>query len=117
MLAIDQTRSTGRQLFDTAVDGGARALGVARPTESARSGLVAGTPADIVTLNATHPSLAGRERDALLDSWLFTGGANVVDCVWVRGRQVVAGGRHEARDDVAARYRGVIAGILESRPT
>ena len=27
VLAIDQTRSTGRQLFETAVDGGARALG------------------------------------------------------------------------------------------
>ena len=114
VLAIDQTRSTGRQLFEIAVDGGARALGVARATESARSGLVAGTPADIVTLNATHPSLAGRERDALLDSWLFTGGAKAVDCVWVRGRQVVAGGRHDARDDIAARYRRVIANILES---
>jgi formiminoglutamate deiminase len=113
VLAIDPTRSTGRQLFELAVAGGARALGIAS-SPSTSAGLLAGAPADIVTLNATHPSLAGRERDALLDSWLFTGGAKAVDGVWVRGCQVVAAGRHHARDDVAARYRRVLKTMLES---
>jgi formiminoglutamate deiminase len=115
VLAVDVTRSTGRQLFDAAVAGGARALGgVPRFSAAASHGLAEGTAADIVTLNVEHPALCGRERDALIDSWVFTGGRDAVDCVWVRGRQVVSGGRHRARDEIAARYRRVIADVLEA---
>jgi formiminoglutamate deiminase len=116
VLAIDPSRSTGRQLFDAAVAGGARALGVAAAVLSTPlpHGLVEGAAADVVTLDVEHAALGGRERDALLDSWVFTGGRDAVDCVWVRGRKVVSGGRHGARHDVAARYRRVIRDVLES---
>ena len=83
--------STGRTLFDGALAGGAQAL--AQPVE----GLQAGARADIVTLDTTHPSLAGRRRDAVLDGWIFAAGAGAVACVWAGGNKVVEGGRHHLR--------------------
>jgi formiminoglutamate deiminase len=115
VLAVDLARSTGRQLFDAAVTGGARALGVAVPgTGTSMHGIAEGASADLVSLDVEHAALAGRERDLLLDSWIFTGGREAIDCVWVRGRKVVSGGRHRARDEVAARYRRVIEDVLGS---
>jgi cytosine/adenosine deaminase-related metal-dependent hydrolase len=115
VLAIDLARSTGRQLFDAAVSGGARALGIAVPgTGTSAHGIAEGASADLVSFDIEHAALAGRERDLLLDSWIFTGGREAIDCVWVRGRKVVSGGRHRARDNVAARYRRVIEDVLGS---
>jgi formiminoglutamate deiminase len=91
--------STGRALFSAAVVGGAAALGVET------SGLQAGAPADIVTLRADHPALAGRDADAILDAWIFAGGNELVDCVWSRGVKQVAEGRHRNRGSVLARYK------------
>ncbi len=65
--------STGRALFDAALAGGAQAL--AQPIV----GLQAGARADIVTLDTTHPSLAGRRGDAVLDGWIFAAGSGAVD--------------------------------------
>jgi len=84
--------STGRTLFDGALAGGAQAL--AQPVE----GLQVGARADIVTLDTTHPSLAGRGRDAVLDGWIFAAGAGAVACVWAGGNKVVEGGRHRLRE-------------------
>jgi formimidoylglutamate deiminase len=83
--------STGRMLFDHALAGGARAL--AQPAV----GLQPGARADIVALNTTHPSLAGRRADAVLDGWIFAAGADAVACVWAGGKKVVADGRHRLR--------------------
>lgn len=104
LLAREAGRSTGRDLFDAALAGGAQALGRA-------AGLSQGAAADIVTLDACHPSLVGRRCDAILDSWIFAGGA--VDCVWRFGRKLVARGRHRAREAVEARYRQVMHRIVE----
>lgn len=82
--------STGRALFDAALAGGAQAL--AQPIV----GLKAGARADIVTLDATHPSLAGRCGDAVLDGWIFAA-AGAVDCVWAGGNKVVENGHHRLR--------------------
>src|SRR4030095_7392818 len=60
--------STGRALFDAALAGGAQAL--AQPVV----GLRASARADIVTLDITHPSLAGRRGDTVLDGWIFAAG-------------------------------------------
>jgi formimidoylglutamate deiminase len=99
--------STGRALFDTALAGGAQAL--AQPF----AGLQAGARADIVTLDTTHPSLAGRSRDAVLDGWIFASGASAIDCVWAGGNKVVVGGRHRlrerARDTFNAAVRRLVA--------
>lgn len=101
-------RSTGRVLFDGAVRGGARALGVA----DAHAGIAVGAPADFVSLDAASPALLERRDDALLDSLIFAGGGRCVDGVWRAGVQRVANGRHHARDAVAARYRAALARVL-----
>lgn len=98
-----ETVSTGRTLFDGALGGGAQALGTA-------AGLAVGHFADIVSLDTGHIAFAGR-NDALLDGWIFAAGA-AVDCVWVGGRKVVAGGRHHDRDQIAARFRQRLEGLL-----
>ncbi len=99
------SRSTGDSLWRAAVDGGGRALG-------ALAGLAVGNAADLVTLDASHPSLAGRSGAALADALVFAGGRAMIDGVWRRGRQVVRGGRHEARDAIAARYCTTLAALL-----
>jgi len=103
VLAREAGRSTGRDLYDGALRGGAQALGVG-------AGLMAGAAADIVTLDASHPCLVGRRGDTLLDSWIFAGGG--IDCVWRFGLKVVEGGVHKARARTATRYKSTIARIL-----
>jgi len=89
-------QSNGRNLFDRALAGGSRALGV-------QGGLQAGASADLVSLDASHPTLAGKSGDAILDAWIFANGA-AVDCVWVYGRKLVEGGRHIHREAIAKRF-------------
>ena len=99
--------STGRALFETALTGGAQAL--AQPTV----GFQASSRADIVTLDTTHPSLAGRRGDAALDGWIFAASAGAVDTVWAGGAKVVEKGRHrlhqKARDMFNATVRRLVA--------
>jgi formiminoglutamate deiminase len=99
--------STGRALLDAALAGGGQAL--AQPAV----GLQVGARADIVTLDTTHPSLAGRSRDAVLDGWIFAAGAGAIDCVWAGGARLVEGGRHrlrqEARETFNAAMRRLVA--------
>jgi len=100
VLAGGEGQSTGRTLFDAALSGGAQALGIVA------AGLREGASADIVSLDATDASLAGRRGNAVLDSWIFAGAA--IDCVWRRGHKLVSGGRHLARDGIRERYCRVI---------
>jgi formimidoylglutamate deiminase len=99
--------STGRALFDAALAGGAQAL--AQPVV----GLQAGARADIVTLDTTHPSLAGRRGDTVLDGWIFAAGSGAIACVWAGGSKVVENGRHrlrqQARDAFNAAVRRLVA--------
>jgi formimidoylglutamate deiminase len=96
--------STGRALFDAALDGGSAALG------AGPSRIAAGASADFVSLDGHHPSLAGKTGDAVLDAWIFANGTKV-DCVWVHGKKLVSSGRHARRDAVAARFRKVMAAL------
>jgi formiminoglutamate deiminase len=91
--------STARTLYETALEGGARALG-------RRTGLVAGAPADFVSLQLDQPALAERSGENLLDAWLFVGAR--VDKVWARGALKVEGGRHVAREPIFARFRATL---------
>jgi len=98
--------SSGRWLYQTAQTGAAQALGVA-------PGLAVGAPADLVELDATHPSLHARDGDALLDSWLFaSGGRSAVRSVWRGGRALVREGRHHQHERILTRYRDVLTRIL-----
>jgi formiminoglutamate deiminase len=105
LLSSPDCPSTGRALFDAARRGGAQALGVAV------GDLAPGAPADFVTLDCAHPTLAGRSGDALLDAFVFANRGGMIDGVWCGGRQRVQGGRHAAREAVVRRYAAVLAGL------
>ncbi len=102
---LNDGRSTGGALYRAALAGGAQALGVT-------PGLSIGASADFITLDAGHPALFARSGDALVDGLVFAAGRSAIDGVWRRGRQVVADGRHVARDRVAARYRATLTDLL-----
>ncbi|MER9339100.1 formimidoylglutamate deiminase, partial [Mesorhizobium sp. M0293] len=96
--------STGRALFDAALDGGSIALG------AGASAIAVGASADLVSLDAGSPSLAGKTGDAILDAWIFANSSKV-DCVWVHGQRQVSGGRHARREAIAERFRGVMTAL------
>jgi formimidoylglutamate deiminase len=95
--------STGRVLFETALAGGARALG------RDAGAIAVGRLADLMTLDGESLALAGLDGDMALDGWIFAGDDRAVADVWSAGRRLVTGGRHFAREAVEARYRAVIA--------
>ncbi|PBB67951.1 formimidoylglutamate deiminase [Mesorhizobium sp. WSM4312] len=99
--------STGRALFDAALDGGSVALG------AGASQIAIGGPADFVSLDAGHPSLAGKTGDAILDAWIFANGSTI-DCVWVHGKKQVSGGRHAKRSAIAERFRKVMTDLSQN---
>ena len=105
-MMADVGGSTGRALFDAALAGGGQATG-------ALTGLAVGMPADIVTLGEEHIAFAGRQDDAVLDSWIFGAPRDAIASVWRRGREVVAEGRHTARPAIEARYRRALSKVLE----
>ncbi|MHC9084065.1 formimidoylglutamate deiminase [Luteimonas sp. RIT-PG2_3] len=105
VLVGDARRSTGRHLFEAALQGGAQALGVA-------TGLKVGAPADLVELDPSHPALVARHGDAILDSWLFAARNGAVKSVWRQGRRLVAEGRHVARERIQARYQQALSALL-----
>jgi len=96
-------RSTGRVLFEGAVQDGARAAG--RDAGAIRTGAWA----DLLALDMAAVDLAGRAGDGVLDAWIFAGDDRMVAEVWAAGRHLVTGGRHIARDAITARYRACTA--------
>jgi formimidoylglutamate deiminase len=106
MFAGDPGHSTGRSLFDAALAGGAQALGIGA------GGLRPGAPADMVALDVNHPALASRDGDQWLDAWIFAAARPAVEAVWVRGRRVVADGRHVARTRIDRAFRLALQRLL-----
>lgn len=104
-LAAAPGRSTGQDLFDAALAGGAQALGV-------EAGLAVGRAADIVSLDESHASLFGRSGPWITDSLLFAAGRGAIDRVWRRGVEVVRGGRHVARDAIETDYRRALGRLF-----
>ncbi len=98
-------QSTGRELYDRALAGGAQALA------RAAGALAPGKAADIVVLDAGHPNLAHASGDRWLDAYLFTSPANIVRDVFVAGRHVVGAGRHRDRERIETAYKRVLARI------
>jgi formiminoglutamate deiminase len=105
LLADDIQPSVGQRLFDTAIAGGAQALGV-------ETGLVTGAPADIVALNLSHVAFAGADPATLLDRWIFAAGSDAIGAVWRGGRKCVDQGRHIAAEAVAVNYRRTLERLL-----
>lgn len=101
-LAGGFNRSTGRNLFETVVAGGAQACGH-------NSGAIeVGKRADFVVLDTNHPLLCERDGDELIDSWVFSGNANTVRDVYVGGRKVIDAGHHAQEQQIEARFRSTL---------
>lgn len=100
----DPGSSVGRWLFDQALFGGGQACGV-------KTGISAGAPADFVVLDTTHPALAGRRDDQLLNSWIFFNGGNPVRDVVSSGVHVVADGQHHAQQKIAAQFARTLTAL------
>ncbi len=105
VLAHGTEISTGHAIYAAAVEGGAQAL-------ATTGGLAVGHVADIVSLDANHVSLTGRQGSILLDAFVFAAGKDAIDCVWRRGEKLVSGGRHKSRNAVETGYRKVLNELL-----
>ncbi len=99
--------STGRELYERALAGGAQALA------RAAGALAPGKLADIVVLDSEHPNLASGSADRWLDAYLFTSPANIVRDVFVAGRHVVSDGRHRDRERIETAYKTVLARVAD----
>jgi formimidoylglutamate deiminase len=98
-LSGGRDRSTGRNLFDLAVAGGAQAC-----AHNAGE-IAAGKRADFVVLDHEHPLLVGRSGDEIIDSWVFSGNANAVQDVYVGGEHVIRDGVHAKQDQINKHFR------------
>ncbi|MBU0727014.1 MAG: formimidoylglutamate deiminase [Alphaproteobacteria bacterium] len=105
LLAPAEGASTGRALYTAALAGGSQALG------RKIGALEAGYRADIVVLDGEHPDLATAKGDRWLDAYIFVAGKAAIDTVIIGGEVLVEGGRHRARDTLAARYRAALASV------
>lgn len=81
-----EAASTGRRLFELAAGGGGQALGIA-------TGRIAvGQRADWMLIDPAHPSIAGAERDRLLDCLIFVNssgpGASPIHDLVMAGRVI-----------------------------
>jgi formimidoylglutamate deiminase len=105
LLAVAPGASTGGSMWRAALRGGAQALGVTAE-------LAPGQSADLISLDPAHPALAQRSGDSLIDGWIFAARDNPVDCVWRRGRKVVSGGHHHAREAAQRAYLALLPDLL-----
>ncbi len=95
-------KSTGRTLFDGAVQGGAQAAGRA-------SGIAVGNWADLLALDLSGPDLQGVQGDTILDTLIFAADDRMITDLWSAGRHLVTQGRHHAREAVQIRYARTVA--------
>ncbi len=97
----------GATLVRGALAGGAQAMGrlVGR--------IAPGCRADLVVLDPEHPTLYGRDGDALLDGWILSAGATAVRDVFVGGRHVVQDRHHALEQPAAAAYRACLRRLLD----
>lgn len=102
VLGSQAMSSTGRNLFQQACAGGARATGrLAGKIEPGYRG-------DFIVIDGVHPRLYGRRGDDLIDSWLFSGNGNPVTDVFVGGRHVIRDGHHADEIQINTRFKKTV---------
>lgn len=99
--------SVGRRLYDTALAGGAQALG------RSSGAIEAGKFADMVAIDPARDGLHGLTDDLVLDGWIFAGSREAITDVWSAGRHMVKEGRHVAREEISARYGACLSSIMD----
>jgi formimidoylglutamate deiminase len=108
VMTLHEGESTGQRLFTSALTAGAQAL------QQPIGALAAGARADIVLLDSDHPDLAARPGDSWLDAWIFVAGRGALKSVLVGGESVVEVGRHKMRPTIEARFKKVVADLIEA---
>jgi formimidoylglutamate deiminase len=94
----DSMTALARRLFDCATVNGARSI-------NARSGkLEAGCPADFFTVDLNDPSIAGATPADLLPGIVFGLARTAVKEVFIRGKQIVSEGQHEAQREIVEKF-------------
>lgn len=101
----EESRSTGRVLFDAALQGGAQAL--QRDTGS----IAVGQAADLLALDGSSSSFLAVENDNLLDAWIFANDDRLITDVWSLGQHVVIEGSHIHREQIDNRYRKTMSSL------
>jgi formimidoylglutamate deiminase len=97
-LAARANMSTGRSLLDAVLKGGAQCL------DQPMGALKAGMRCDITVLDYAYPAMIGREKDAAIDTWIFTGGNAAVKDVIVGGKHLVKDRHHFDEDRIQNRF-------------
>ena len=106
VLATPQ-KSTGRRIFDCAVQGGAQAA-------DRNSGAIEqGKLADLVALDDETTDLYLKDGDMILDSYIFASDDQCISDVWSAGRHMVRDGRHIARDQITSAYKQTMASLKD----
>lgn len=101
-----EAHSTGRVLYDSAMQGGSVAL-------NRQCGSIAiGEMADLIALDIDSPSFVAVDKDNWLDAWLFANDDSVVTDVWVAGRHLVKEGVHVHREEIERRYRNTLKNLI-----
>jgi formimidoylglutamate deiminase len=80
ILATDAETSVGEHLFTCARSGGLQALGL-KP-----HGLTIGAAADLIVLDGQNPLLANKHGHEITDSWVFSGGRQLLSAVMTQGQ-------------------------------
>jgi formimidoylglutamate deiminase len=96
--ATPEDPHVGARLWRDACRGGAQALG----RECGR--LAIGARADLLVLDSDHPQLLGREDDALLDSFIFSGNSNPIRQVISGGQWLIQDGRHTREEAIREKF-------------
>ncbi len=102
VLCTEETPSVGRNIFEKAAKGGAKALGI-------NSGEIAvGKRADLVAISTEHPLLSEKKNDAILDTLIFAVTPKITD-VFVAGKRVIKHGVHVLEEKSTAQLRTITA--------
>ena len=97
---------TAARLWGEAARNGAQVLGLDAGEISA------GKRADLVVITTDHVSLAGRDGNQALASYMFVAGRRAVRDVMVAGKWLVKERHHAGEDEAAAGYRETVQRIL-----
>ncbi|HEY3521951.1 MAG TPA: formimidoylglutamate deiminase [Rhodanobacteraceae bacterium] len=104
--ALEPGASMGETLWEAVLRGGAQASGIEAFGHGAR--------ANLLVLDENSPLLAARDRNNLLDTFVFAGNAPLVRSVMVNGEWVVRDFRHRDEERIAARYRRCVCKLAEN---